>query len=771
MKLLTPSGLILLLLCASIPFSPIQESSPPPHHLEQRIQEAVTQAITAHQTPGAVVLVSCENPQLVKPWQICSALGNRSLVPVPEPLTADTIFDLASLTKPIVTATCIGKLVEDGKLKSSDKIGDILPSFGQNGKANIAIEHLLLHTSGLVADNVLADYEGMTAEAYAKIDALKLLAPPGSKFIYSDVGYIVLGRVVEKLTGKPLDQVAREWIFEPLEMRDSGFTPPRILHPRCAPTEKIEGVYLRGIVHDPRARKLQGVSGHAGLFSTAADLQKFALMLLHQGTHQGKKILQPDTVRWLTQAHYIPGGGIRTCGWDMDTAYSTPRGDGFPSGLSYGHTGFTGTSLWMDPSSRTIVIILTNRVHPDGKGNVTSLRRSIANLVAEELRAQHISLARSPVLTGLDVLRREKFAPLQGKRVGLVTNQTGQGRDSLATIDILHQAEQVKLAALFCPEHGIRGLFDEKMEDSRDEKTGLPIYSLYGKHLQPTAEQLRGLDILVFDLQDIGCRFYTYISTLGLLLDAAAQHNIPILVLDRPNPIDGLHVEGPLLDAGAESFVGFHRIPIRHGMTVGELARLFNAERHLHARLSVIKMEGWQRSDTFDQTGLAWINPSPNMRCLQAALLYPGVGILETTNLSVGRGTDRPFEIVGAPWIDGVRWARELQLEKISGLRWMPLLFTPLSSVYAKQRCQGVSIIIEDASQVHSVRIGLALAVTLRRLYPTEWQANRLDRLLGHQETFRLLKAGRGVQELLQVGSQESAFLQFLELRKKYLLY
>jgi CubicO group peptidase (beta-lactamase class C family) len=352
--------------------------------LAKGVKDAIEKAIASKQTPGAVALITRLGQDGKINRRLLAAYGHRAVVPTLEEMTADTIFDMASLTKPIVTATCVMKLIEQGQLKLSDKACTYLPAFAQNDKDAITIEQLLLHTSGLVADNAQEDYEGSVAEAYARIDALKLKAPPGTKFIYSDVGYIVLGRIVEQLTGKSLDQVANEWIFQPMEMSGTFFNPSQQLIARCAPTEK-EGneSCLRGVVHDPRARCLKGVAGHAGLFMTADDLQKFALMLLQDGSYQGKSVLKSGTVALMTAAHKLPGGGLRAYGWDMDTNYSAPRGDRFPVGQSYGHTGFTGTSLWIDPTSRTIVILLTNRVHPDGKGNVTALRRIIANLAAK----------------------------------------------------------------------------------------------------------------------------------------------------------------------------------------------------------------------------------------------------------------------------------------------------------------------------------------------------------------------------------------------------
>lgn len=732
---------------------------------KQEVAELVQKAISAKQLPGAVVLVAQQGKVLLH-----EAYGQKSLIPQQEKMTIDTLFDMASLTKPIVTATCIMKLVENSQLHLTDKVSQYLPTFGQNEKQDITVEQLLLHTGGLIPDNAQRDYEQGIENAYAKIDALKLTAAPGTRFIYTDVGYIVLGRIVEKLTGQPLDEMARLWIFDPLGMKESGYrrmSKHKDLEvSRMAPTEREGNGILRGIVHDPRGRGLDGVAGHAGLFSSSPDVMRYAQMLLLGGQLDGKRILKQETVRLMTLARHVPGGGMRSYGWDIDTSYSAPRGDRFPVGLSFGHTGYTGTSLWIDPTSQTIVIILTNRVHPDDKGDATPLRRALGSLIARRLPIQP---ANSPVRVGIDVLRKGGFKALENKRIGLVTNQTGVARDGISTIDILHLEPKLKLVALFSPEHGIRGLVDEKVNDSKDEKTGLPIYSLYGDSRKPKKEQLKDIDYLVYDIQDIGTRFYTYISTLGLILEAAAENKIPVMVLDRPNPIGGAIVQGPMLDAGKESFIAWHNIPVRHGMTVGELAQLFNAERKIGAELTVIKMVDWRRQDEFDKTGLLWINPSPNMRTLQAALLYPGIGLLETTNLSVGRGADRPFELVGAPWIDAVRWSQELRMESVVGIRFVPLKFKPSGSTYANQMCQGVSVVIDDWSKVDPIRLGMTMASTLKRLYPKQWQTKRLNDLLRNEEICQAIEQGSGVEEILKLSKKNLE--EFLEVRKRYLLY
>jgi uncharacterized protein YbbC (DUF1343 family) len=308
-----------------------------------------------------------------------------------------------------------------------------------------------------------------------------------------------------------------------------------------------------------------------------------------------------------------------------------------------------------------------------------------------------------------------------------------------------------------------------RIADTRDAATGLPVHSLYGETRTPTAESLSGIDTLVFDIQDIGTRFYTYISTMGNAMRAAAEHDIRFVVLDRPNPINGVDVDGPVLDAGAESFVGFHTLPVRHGMTAGELARMFNAELRLGLKLDVVRMQNWRRSSFFDATGLPWVNPSPNMRSLTEALLYPGIGLLETTNLSVGRGTDTPFEVIGAPWLDGVLLARELNSAGLAGVRFVPLAFTPDASVFSGEKCGGVNIMITDHSTFRPLRTGFEIARRLRRLYPETWQANAYSRLLGNKKTLQAILEGKTIEEIET--AYRSDLASFLNRRAQFLLY
>jgi len=375
-----------------------------------------------------------------------------------------------------------------------------------------------------------------------------------------------------------------------------------------------------------------------------------------------------------------------------------------------------------------------------------------------------------PVLAGIDVLEREGFEQLAGRNIGLITNQTGINREGISDIQLLHDESKVNLLAIFSPEHGLFGKLDIPLiENSEDPLTGIEVFSLYGSTRIPTSDMLTGIDTLVFDIQDIGTRFYTYISTMGHAMQAAAENQIRFVVLDRPNPINGITVSGPVLDEGRQSFVGFHRLPVRHGMTIGELARMFKAELRLDLDLEIIQLENWHRPGYFDATGLKWVNPSPNMRSLTGAILYPGIGLLETTNLSVGRGTDTPFELFGAPWLDGTALAGELERLKLPGVHFKAHNFIPESSKFEGELCSGVSISISDRDQFNSVKTGIQIAIQLQRLYPQIWEIDMYDRLLGNEATLGAIRQGRPYKEIETIYS--AGLLEYMFRRLQYLIY
>ncbi|HXT61605.1 MAG TPA: exo-beta-N-acetylmuramidase NamZ domain-containing protein [Pyrinomonadaceae bacterium] len=776
-----------------------------------KIDSIVAESIKNKELPGAVVLVG-HRGQIV--WR--KAYGARAVEPQRETMTTDTIFDLASLTKIVATATSITMLIELGEVRLADPVVKFIPEMKGGGRDAITIEQLLTHVSGFAPDFDLRERWTGYDEAMQRLYREPLRNTPGARFVYSDINYITLGEVVHRVTGLTLDEFARRNIFAPLGMRDTGFKPSANLLARIAPTEKRRGQmsylgdsavnagaegeqWLRGQVHDPTSFRMGGVAGHAGLFSTADDLAVFCQMILGGGSYRGVRILSPYGVAMMTQPRAVSdNGAARGVGWDIATSFSSNKGDLFPLG-SFGHTGFTGTSLWIDPASDTFVVFLSNRVHPDGKGDVGSLRGRIASIVAgaitdttvEKARAESsataadllASVARlnsstarasttaadAQVLTGIDVLERDGFSQLSNLRIGLVTNQTGRDRNGRSTIDVLFKAPGVKLTVLFSPEHGIRGLADEKVSDTKDEQTGLPIHSLYGESRRPKPEQLKDLDALVYDIQDVGARFYTYISTLGYVLEEAAKVKLPVFILDRPNPINGIDVEGPLADSDKLSFTAYHMIPVRHGMTVGELARLYNEQRKIGADLRIIRMQSWRRAMWFDATNLTWINPSPNMRSLTEATLYPGVCLLETTNVSVGRGTNTPFELVGAPWLDGQRMAAYLNARQIAGVRFVPVRFTPTTATYKDQECGGVNIVVTDRTRLQSVALGIEIAAALKQLYPSDWKIDGFLRLLANSDAFERLKRGDSADSIIR--SWGNSLEQFRVARANALLY
>ncbi|MGA2267236.1 MAG: exo-beta-N-acetylmuramidase NamZ domain-containing protein [Bryobacteraceae bacterium] len=741
------------------------------------LDETINQAIQQDRLPGAVLVVG-HNGQIV----YRKAYGKRALVPQPESMTVDTIFDCASLTKVIATTSSLMKLFEQGKFRLNDKVTDYIPEF-QGGKRDITLRNLFTHFSGLQPDVPLTPPWSGYDTGIRLACTTKPAGPPGVRFVYSDINFILLGEIVHRLSGQMLSDYARQNIFLPLGMQETMFQPPASLAPRIAPTERVDktGPPLRGVVHDPSTRNMGGVAGHAGMFSTADDLARFAQMMLNGGELDGVRLFSPLTVAKFTGPQSPPDQPIlRGLGWDIDSPYSGNRGELFPIG-SYGHTGFTGTAIWIDPSSKSYVILLANSVHPEQRPALTPLRGKVATIAAAALGigAQGVTVtgynetlagagARRQIsrtgstLTGLDVLVARKFQPLQGKRVGLITNHTGVDREGRRNVDLMRQAG-IQVAALFSPEHGFEGGEDRPgLPDTTDPASGVKVYSLFGKTLRPAPEMLRGLDALVFDIQDAGVRFYTYETTMAYAMEAAAKAGIQYYVLDRPNPITGTHVEGPLLDAANTSFVGyFPGLPVRHGMTMGELARLFNAENKVGAALHVIEMQDWNRGDWFDDTGLAWINPSPNLRSLNAATLYPGLCLLEfSKGYSVGRGTDSPFEHIGADFIGGRELAAYLNRREIPGVRAYP---TRVGAV------EGVRFVIVNREALDATRLGLEVAAAIAKLYPGKIDFSLNKRLIGSDEVIGKLQAGDDARNIQQ-GFQE-AVAAFVKLREQYLLY
>jgi uncharacterized protein YbbC (DUF1343 family)/CubicO group peptidase (beta-lactamase class C family) len=773
---------VILLLVSTLAVA--QENAVPRQY--PQIDAIINEAVQSGLIPGAVVIVG-HNGQVI----YRQAYGSRSLIPQREPMTIDTIFDAASLTKVVATTPSVMKLFEQGKIRIDDPVTKYLPEF-QGGKSDITVRLLMTHFSGLPPDLVLSPRWSGYPTGIQKALTTIPVAPPGARFIYSDINFLLLAEIVQRVSGQSLPQFAHEQIFAPLGMNETQFQPPASLRDRIAPTEidPDTGQPFRGVVHDPTSRFMGGVAGNAGLFTTADDLAKYAEMMLNMGQREGVRIFEPMTVKKFTEpASPADQPILRALGWDMDSPYSSNRGELYPIG-SYGHTGYTGTEIWLDGKTNSFVILLTNVVHPHGVNSLSSLRSRVATVVAASFGAtvpQTVSLTsynetitgagvhrvinrNATTLTGLDALEESSFQQLKGKRVGLITNQTGLDRHGQRDIDAM-LAAGVHVVTLFSPEHGINGTEDSDVSNGKDPKTGIPVVSLYQPNQRRlSADQIRNLDAIVYDIQDVGARFYTYSCTMLYALEAAAKAKKSFLVLDRPNPITGTHVEGPLMQPDLESFTGCYDIPLRHGMTFGELATMANAEQHWSADLHVIRMQNWQRGDWFDTTALTWVNPSPNMRSLNAALLYPGVAMLESNvNYSVGRGTDAPFEQIGADWINGQMLAQYLNSRFIPGARVYPTRFRPSSSNLQGKDLEGIRFVVTDREALDSSRLGIEVAAALEKFFPGKIDFEKCRNLIGDRQILTELKSGRDASAIWLQAQEQAA--QFTARRKPYLLY
>ena len=755
------------------------------------VDSIVQEAIHAGQIPGAVVLVWHNGQVLYR-----KAFGYRALEPRRELMTVDTVFDLASLTKVVATTTAVMQLVEKGEVRLNDPVAKYIPEFAQNGKEDITVRGLLTHYSGLEPDlDLTHPWQGRDT-AFSMAFAEKPVNPPGSRFVYSDINFITLGALVERVSKVELDKYCAQNIFTPLKMARTRFLPPATWVPKIAPTEYDEqNRMLRGVVHDPSARRMGGVAGQAGLFSTADDLSKFARALI-----AGSSVLPSLLVEKMSTPQQPPAAHeLRGFGWDIDSPFSTNRGELLPVG-SFGHTGFTGTSLWIDPTTRTYIILLTNAVHPRGKGSAVALRTKLATAVTAALAltpsekdqarlksitgyneaqtaVRRVAARNGSVQTGIDVLERNNFDPVRGvsgkKKIGLLTNQTGLDSQGRRTIDVLAHADGISLDAIFSPEHGVTGTLDTTdVGNMKDAATGIPVYSVYGATdaaRRPSPDVLKQFDAIVVDIQDAGVRFYTYETTLGYFLEGAAKAGVEVFVLDRPDPVTGSFVQGPMPDPGRESFVSYGAVPVRHGMTMGELAKMYNSERNINAKLTIIPIEGWMRGDWFDSTALGWVNPSPNLRSLTEATLYPGVALVEGTNVSVGRGTETPFELLGAPWIHGRELAQYLNAREISGVRFVPVSFTPNASNYAGQKCEGVNIVVVERNAFDAPELGIELASALHKLYPEQFHMERMIELLLNQRVYDALTQGVDPRRIAE--DWREPLERFQEFRQKYLIY
>ena len=674
------------------------------------VDRVIEEAISEGEMPGAVLLVG-RGEEIVYRRAYGERLPGENLQP-------DALFDAASLTKPLATALSLLILSQEDKVDLDAPITDYLPL---RIAEKPTIRQLLTHHGGLPP--------GVPLEGFPEnLETVEFQCKPGVEFVYSDVGFLWLGKVGEKPRGLTLDEFFQQRIAAPLRLADSGFQPASS---RVVPTYGVDP----GVVHDPRARKLGGVAGHAGLFLTADDVHRLLNGL--------PTLLNDESLNlFLNQQE-----GGRSLGLDVETRFSAPRGDRFSPRTSAGHTGFTGTSFWFDRPSGVQVVLLTSRLNPDNEGNVVPLRRAVSSLVAAELIGAQVK-------TGLDRLIESDFEPLKGKRVGWVLNHTSRDRFGRHVLQRLPEQPPFDLKALFTPEHGLEGVRDEKVEHGFHSELDVPIYSLYGETRRPKKEWFEGLDVVVLDLQDVGVRYYTYISTLRYCLELAKETGTTVLVLDRPNPLGGVVIDGHR--ATHFDFICCDSLPLVHGMTIGEVGRFLN--REIGAELRVEKMDGWRREMRWEQTGLPFLSPSPNLAELEAVDLYPVLGQLEWLELSVGRGTRSPFRVIGAPYIeDPLALARDFQREVEAPLVFRPRIFIPESSKFEGEVCGGVEV--EAVGPLEEpARAGLAMARVLARRYPSHFRWSDMARHLGTDDVPALLK-------------REPSPEEWRNLRKPYLLY
>jgi len=674
----------------------------------------------------------------------------------------DTIYDLASLTKVVATTTMAMILVDEGRLDLDEKVQDFLPLFQGPDKEKVTVRHLLTHSSGV--DWWAPLYEELQGpDAYLeRIQAMDLVYEPGTDFKYSDLGIILLGEILSRVAGQPLDEFVQERAFEPLSMTDTLFLPGEDRLQRIAPTEydPWRGRVIRGEVHDENAFALGGIAPHAGLFSTAGDLSRFAQMLLNGGVLEHHRIVSRDTVELFTRKAG-DGESTRALGWDTKSPENSSAGSFF-SPRSFGHTGFTGTSIWVDPDRELFLILLTNRVHPTRENQlIREARPAVADAVVNALTDADRELPEEMpgrvVEVGLDRIAAGEDFGLRGKRLGLVVHAASVTEDGRHAIDVLRDAG-LDVVRLFTPEHGLRSqaAAGEIVANGRDPRSGLPVVSLYGDHRKPTKRDLKHLDALVFDLQGAGVRFYTYVSTLILNLEAAAEHDLEFVVLDRPNPLGGERIEGPVSaprDLMPESFVNLAPGPLVHGLTMGEMARFVNQRLKKPVRLTVVPMQGWERGMTWADTGRAWVPPSPSLRSPEAAIAYPGVCLLEVTNVSEGRGTANPFLVFGAPWL------RPSELQVLApGFELEPVIFTPVGSPatpnpkFDGQECHGMRVRVTDPAAAQPYRLGVELLVALMSRDDFEWkdEGAALTRLVGTQRLLDDLRRRRSVVQIIE---------------------
>lgn len=744
-----------------------------------RIDGLVFEAIKKNQLPGAVVCVGYQGKIV-----FLKAYGDKQVEPTRIPMTTDTLFDMASVTKPLATALSVMLLAEQGTIRVRHRASDYLPEFAKEGKEDITIQQLLTHTSGLIPDNPIEDYHDGPAAAWDNICNLAPVTPPGEKFAYSDVGFIVLGELVKRVSGKDVNQFSQEHIYGPLGLHETTYLPPAHLRELAATTEQRDGRWMKGEVHDPRAFLLGGVAGHAGLFSTANDLAVIGQTLANGGSYHGKRIIGSETLRAMT-APVDVGTGKRGLGWDKQSGYSSNKPDFF-SEASFGHGGFTGTAFWVDPELDMFIIFLSNRVHPNGKGSVNTLAGMIGNIAVAaisrtEVKKQEIQRERSELpenksrqqqngrtLVGIDALRREEFRTLNSRKLGLVTNVTGKSRDNLFTADLLRASKTHELKAIF--NWDWQALAKPSSEEQGDQKLlGVAVANLKAIETLSTNESFKEIDTLVVDFQDTGISDARLVRGMLQILRAGENKNVPVVILDRPNPYGGNWVSGPIINYAVDDNGATIPLPLLHGATLGELALLLRQEFNISVQVHVVPCDNLKRETTFEKTGLVWEPIGEEVTNYNSLWLEPIRRVLSFADLSWGEGTEIEDEAFGTPWIDAQQLAEYLNGQGLIGVVFVPVRFTPNAGVHAGHECRGVQIVITDRNQVSLEGVIYAMSIGLKRLHPQEWPHEKVANTFADLAVRQTFNERQAVDVIIQSGRE--GLILFRQRRGAVLLY
>lgn len=710
--------------------------------MNNAFQRALAEAVQEARAPGAVLFVGESGRRI-----FLDAAGYAQLEPVRRPARTDTLYDLASLTKVVAATTAILKLRDAGALRLDQSASDFVPIEPLRG---VAIEHLLRHTAGFSETNRYYRLVSTADELVSWYAFDGLDAAPGERYRYSDASFVLLAKIVEVAALQPFDVFCANEIFRPLQMRETTFNPAPELAARCAATEhcRWRGRVVVGQVHDENAYAIGGVSGHAGLFSTAEDLGRFCFGLMNGA------LLDLETVREMTR----PGGFApypwQALGWHVDP-WQTKALGWLPSRTAFGHTGWTGTSIWMDPERQNCVVLLSNTPHPSRRRMRNGpLRKTVHKAVGAALYPDSTNAH-----SGLDRLMREEFDRIRKSRYAVLTNRAAVdflGRNILEVLSLA--PADCRLVRLFSPEHGLSGELEAGAHVESDRWNGVEVVSLYGGQRAPEPDQLREIDLFLVDLQDVGARYYTYHATMKRCLEACEAAGVPVLVLDRPNPLGGVVLEGPIA-RDTESIVSAAAIPVRHGMTMGEMALWYKQTEFRRVVLDVLGLDGWTPDRYFEQTSLPWVAPSPNIPSARTALWYVGNCLFEGINLNEGRGTETPFEVIGAPWLNPEHVIAEVPDALRAGAGLEPVTYTPVSMpgksvdpLYRNIECRGIRFHLADAARLRPLGLALAIIAAARAVHPdrVEWAGQpSFDTLIGETDTRRALEDGLPVEQIV----------------------